>query len=998
MRALFLLLITAFSLAFLAIPATAQDRPNTILVLDGSGSMWGQIDGVAKITIAQDVVTDLLQTLPADERLGLMAYGHRERGNCTDIETLVDPAEGTREAIAAAVAGIKPLGKTPMTDSVIAAAEALRYTEDSATVILISDGVETCNPDPCAAARLLEEAGIDFTAHVIGFDVSGDAEALTQMQCIADETGGQFLSASNATELGAALNTVVAEPEPVIVTGTFRATLGDANGPLLTDPVIWDLAGVLDGAQGNPVTAELTEGAYTVTAYRVVDEMTLEATFTVAGPSAVQVVIPFPEPEPTASLTAPDSVPGGSTFPVGWVGPDENLDTIRISPPGKRYFDFGYTDEGNPVQIIAPIEPGTYELSYWLRDSKQIATRAITVTEIPLGLDAPDAVPVASDFEVMWTGPDAKFDNIQIGTDDGRYSDFQYTERGNPVTLTAPTEPGTYVLRYKFLDRQEIFTRPIEVTQVLATIDAPATAVAGDTIDVAWTGPDYRNDYVGIGAVDADGSAAWQNFAYTRDGTPVELQVPITPGEHLIQYFLAEDRTILATRAITVTPVTASITAPAEAVAGSTIDVSWTGPDYRNDYIGIGAVDAKGSAVWDNFTYTRDGSTLELQMPTATGDYLIQYFAAQDRTILATHPITITDATASISAPAEAVAGSTISVSWTGPDYRNDYIGVGTVDADGSARWDNFTYTRDGDPLDLQLPTATGDYLIQYFVGQDRTVLATVPITITDITASITAPATAVAGSTIDVGWTGPDYQNDYIGVGTVDAENSERWDNFAYTRDGAKLELQLPTTPGDYLLTYFVGQDRAVLASVPITLTPVKAAITAPAEAVAGDTISVTWEGPDYQNDYIGIGLADANGSARWENFAYTRDGTPAELVVPTTPGDYAITYFVGQDRAQLFTTPITVTPVKAQLLAAPSGAAGSKLVIGWDGPDYRNDYIGIGAVDADGSNQWETFAYTRDGNPVEVTLPETPGDYVIRYFLGQDRSVIGQLPVTVE
>jgi len=103
--------------------AFAQDRPNTILVMDGSGSMWGQIDGIAKITIAQDVVSELLDSLPGEERLGLTVYGHRERGSCTDIETVVPPAEGTRDAIAAAVNGIKPLGKTPMTDAVIAAAE-----------------------------------------------------------------------------------------------------------------------------------------------------------------------------------------------------------------------------------------------------------------------------------------------------------------------------------------------------------------------------------------------------------------------------------------------------------------------------------------------------------------------------------------------------------------------------------------------------------------------------------------------------------------------------------------------------------------------------------------------------------------------------------------------------------------------------------------------------------------------------------------------------------
>lgn len=204
--------LLALSLTAFATIATAQNQPNTVLVMDGSGSMWGQVDGVAKITIAQDVVGKLLSDFPAEQGLGLTVYGHRERGECTDIETVVAPAPGTAAQIATAVNGIKPLGKTPMTDAVIAAAQALRYTEEKATVILVSDGVETCNPDPCAAARLLEEAGIDFTAHVIGFDVGSDPEALAQMQCIAVETGGQFLTADNADQLTAALTQVAAAP------------------------------------------------------------------------------------------------------------------------------------------------------------------------------------------------------------------------------------------------------------------------------------------------------------------------------------------------------------------------------------------------------------------------------------------------------------------------------------------------------------------------------------------------------------------------------------------------------------------------------------------------------------------------------------------------------------------------------------------------------------------------------------------------------------------
>ena len=67
---------------------------------------------------------------------------------------------------------LKFLGKTPLTDAVKQAAEALKYTEDKATVILITDGLETCSADPCALAKELEQSGVDFTTHVVGFDVS----------------------------------------------------------------------------------------------------------------------------------------------------------------------------------------------------------------------------------------------------------------------------------------------------------------------------------------------------------------------------------------------------------------------------------------------------------------------------------------------------------------------------------------------------------------------------------------------------------------------------------------------------------------------------------------------------------------------------------------------------------------------------------------------------------------------------------------------------------
>ena len=192
-------------------PALAAEK--SIIVFDASGSMWAQIDGKTRIEIARETISNVLATYPADRALGLMAYGHREKGSCRDIELVVPAATGTGPAISEAVKKINPKGKTPLSAAVKMAAEELKFTEEKATVILVTDGLETCNADPCALGKELEKAGVDFTAHVVGFGLT--EEEGKQVACLAENTGGKYIQASDAGSLTEALNsTVVAAPEP----------------------------------------------------------------------------------------------------------------------------------------------------------------------------------------------------------------------------------------------------------------------------------------------------------------------------------------------------------------------------------------------------------------------------------------------------------------------------------------------------------------------------------------------------------------------------------------------------------------------------------------------------------------------------------------------------------------------------------------------------------------------------------------------------------------
>ncbi len=240
MKRLFIALLFFIGASAIAAPADTPDS-RLMLVLDGSGSMWGQINGKAKIEIAREVIQDLLKDIKPGTYLGLTVYGHRRKGDCSDIQEVIPTGKVNASAFMAAVKNINPKGKTPMTAAVKQAAESLKYTEESATVVLVSDGEETCNLDPCAVATELEKAGIDFTVHVVGFDVSAkDKKAISQLECLSKNTGGEFFTASNARDLRKALTTAVKKAEAPIQGMLLNAKL-TADGSDVDKGLGWDV-------------------------------------------------------------------------------------------------------------------------------------------------------------------------------------------------------------------------------------------------------------------------------------------------------------------------------------------------------------------------------------------------------------------------------------------------------------------------------------------------------------------------------------------------------------------------------------------------------------------------------------------------------------------------------------------------------------------------------------------------------------------------------------
>ena len=688
-HALFLVLLFAATGLGHATRAAAED---VIIVLDASGSMWGQIDGQNKIVIAREVLANLLETTPADRRIGLVAYGHNRKGDCNDIEE-ISPVGTDRQTMIDAVNAINPKGKTPLSKAVMIAAEKLRYTEEKATVVLISDGIETCDLDPCEVANSLEQLGVDFTAHVVGFDVT-DAEANRQLQCLAENTGGKFLSASNASELTQALEQTVAAPPPpppppLLPHLTLRATELE-GGPEVTDPLNWTIQQsgqgkmMLETVAANPET-DIDPGTYDFTATRASDGATGSLVNVTIKPEVkLTVTVPLFIPLSATVRAEPASAPAGSDVIVFWEGPDREGDYLSFAQPDAetQYISYEYAKNGQPLKLRAPIETGSYEIRYILAEPFEVLARlSYEVTDVTAMLDAAETTTVGALVPVGWTGPGYNDDFITIVTPDAQqsaYTSYGYARDGDSVKLTAPLEPGEYELRYVLAGTRVIAHKTIRVEDVAATLETPATTSAGSEVIVAWTGPDTDGDFITITEPDA-AELRYTSYAYTKDGTPSKLTAPLKPGSYEFRY-VQGGKKVIARSSFAVTEVGANIQAPSSVPVGGKIKVNWTGPDTDGDFITITQPDADETR-YTSYAYTKDGAEAVLVAPLEPGSYEYRYVQSGKK-VLFRLPFEVVDVTATLDAPASVGAGSPVKVAWTGPDNDRDFITITEPDED----------------------------------------------------------------------------------------------------------------------------------------------------------------------------------------------------------------------------------------------------------------------------------------------------------------------------
>ncbi|MEL4503823.1 VWA domain-containing protein [Luteococcus sp. H138] len=188
--------------------ADDADDGRMILLLDSSGSMKDPAQGgMTKIDAAKKSLTSVISELPVDAQVGLRVFGatvenKNDKGACQDSQLVVPMGTNNKAALQAAVSTHKPYGETPIGYALEEAAKDLG-DKGKRSIVLVSDGEATCEPDPCAAAEKIAAKGVDISINVVGLGV--DDKTRKQLQCIAGKGKGKYYDAKNADQLSDAL-------------------------------------------------------------------------------------------------------------------------------------------------------------------------------------------------------------------------------------------------------------------------------------------------------------------------------------------------------------------------------------------------------------------------------------------------------------------------------------------------------------------------------------------------------------------------------------------------------------------------------------------------------------------------------------------------------------------------------------------------------------------------------------------------------------------------
>ncbi|MDO9542104.1 MAG: VWA domain-containing protein [Kiritimatiellia bacterium] len=427
----------------------AQDYPEVMFIVDSSGSMQARLEGRMKLDIAKEVLLAVVSELPPEVRMGLAAYGHRYKNDCQDVEILIPPGGSEKTELIARVNALTPTGMTPIALALSKVAEHLKSRKAETTIVLLTDGLETCGGDPRGVVKKLKQEGLLFVLYVVGYDVK-DSEK-KELLSLAEDGGGRYFSAHDAKSLMAALEMVRKDIEEKVEkakTQTVRKKTGLGKLHLsMPSAALKSLAGIQIRRKNDAKVIKKAEISGPDTTHPLV-----------AG--EYELLLDFANPNyrpPTSILLQSFDIAGGVTtelmlgavaFNVAEGLADNNISSLQIinHGTGHPFVQTEVKDNSYYLFKTKPVPAGEYDLAIRYYRCPQMT---VIVTNIAVQAGKQSTVTLDSGFVLKKPGSTAVtgWDLTRSGSSEAFLQVRRGSDNQEPLWRRFIVPPGVYNLK-----------------------------------------------------------------------------------------------------------------------------------------------------------------------------------------------------------------------------------------------------------------------------------------------------------------------------------------------------------------------------------------------------------------------------------------------------------------------------------------------------------------------------------------------------------------------
>jgi len=646
-----LVLITA------ALGASICHGADTVEILvDQSDAMWGNLESgrprfVAVRIALEEFILSLAPVDSATPEIGLRTVGgfrsRTESESCGDNRQIVPVAAVEPHVWENSFAGAFPQGSRGLVRAVVQAAGGFHESASQPRIVVITAGGEECYRNVGEVAAALGDGNGSIELRVIGLRL--DPSTAAGFKEVAPTR-----NVADTAHLVEALRWAVLPSDPgpgEPQKCDFQFTRGGQTIPQ-TEILLENTVG------GEPVTVPLEGGAARVRlvagGYWAAIETAGGTVQALAGISVTRSqksyeVDILPTAEVTMEIDPPAPMAGGTAYIHYWGAPT-GTNWVALGAAGAPSFEYfarvRISATSGEIGLRLPASPFLLEaLLVHEHDNGllQVLGRVGFESHKPAAtLDLPEKVENRSPLIIDWTGPALPGDHITFTRAKAPVTNYAaciFPGTESPANLVAPVVPGKYMVRYVSAVGQILAQSPLEVFEVLATLDGPAEVAPGAAIEVAWTGPDEDQDHLTVARPEAP-EDEYLSWSPTNIGNPALLRAPNDPGEYELRYILDADGEILARSAITVVTTAVTVRAPPTVEAGTRFEVVWTGTAADGDFLAVAPAGSKPRRHLDWAT-TTVGSPLTLAAPFKPGDYEVRYISGKDTSIVASCPLTV---------------------------------------------------------------------------------------------------------------------------------------------------------------------------------------------------------------------------------------------------------------------------------------------------------------------------------------------------------------------